>query len=373
MIIEENGTLSILPEAAEAREYTLVYELRETANPSNMDTGSVIFRILEDAEISLTKTASTTSLLVGEMVTYTITLTNDGTVVLNNISVQDLLPEELMFISSSIAGSDELIFTIASLAPGESVVIAIEAMAVSAGEVINSAIATVGTTEVTAEAPVVTIAAPLVDMSISKNSMNAQIFEGDEFTYEIRIENRGDIEATNVVVIDDLPANLTYISSTVSQGLEAITDVTGNTVTWRFPNFPAQTAVTITLTVKAGNAGPVVNGIQVSADQEDSAPGDNADQDENTIRPIFFPNVITPNGDGKNDMFIINGLNKFERNKMVIFNRWGDHVYEADNYQNNWLAEGLNPGTYYYVLVSTDAGGQETTFKGWVQVIKNSN
>jgi len=375
LIIEEDGTLSILPDAAEAREYTLVYELRETANPSNMDTGSVIFRILEDAEMTLTKTTGTTSLLVGEILMYTITLTNDGTVALNNISVQDLLPEELMFISSSIAGSDELVFTIATLAPGESVIITIEAMAVTPGQVVNRATATVGTTEVSADAPEVTIAEPLVDMFISKSSLNAQIFEGDEFTYEIRVENRGENDATNVVVTDRLPDNLTL----VGQSFQAVgftqvdRSVEGNLITYIIPNFPAGAQLTITLIVKAGNAGAVVNGVEVSSDQEDINPADNSDTDENTIRPIFFPNVITPNGDGLNDMFIINGINKFERNKIVVFNRWGDHVYESDNYQNNWMAEGLNPGTYYYVLVSTDTSGQETTFKGWVQVIKNSN
>ncbi|KEO73215.1 hypothetical protein EL17_12740 [Anditalea andensis] len=373
LIIEADGTLSILPDAAEARAYNLVYELRETANPSNRDIGNVTFRILEDADISLSKTTNTTSLMVGEMVTYDINLINQGTVVLENIQIQDLLPEALMFISSSIAGSDDLIFTIATLAPGATVNIQIDALAVTAGQVINVATAIVGTTQVSAEAPEVTILSPSVDLSITKSSMNAQIYEGDEFTYEIRVENRGDVNATNVLVTDDLPGNLTYISGNVSQGVEVLADVVGSTLTWRFPSFPAQTAVTITLTVKAGNAGTVVNEVLVTADQEDSLPEDNSAVDENTIRPIFFPNVITPNGDGKNDMFIIHGLDKFERNDIVIFNRWGDHVFESGDYQNNWSAEGLNPGTYYYVMVSTGTNGQKTTFKGWIQVIKNAN
>jgi len=95
-------------------------------------------------------------------------------------------------------------------------------------------------------------------------------------------------------------------------------------------------------------------------------------KDENRIGRVFFPNVITPNGDDKNENFIIEGLEKYAHNKLVIFNRYGDHVYEVEDYKNNWNAKGLNSGTYYYVLVTTDAHGLQTTFKGWVQVIKDN-
>ncbi len=70
-------------------------------------------------------------------------------------------------------------------------------------------------------------------------------------------------------------------------------------------------------------------------------------------------NAVSPNGDGKNDVFYIENIEALEstrENKVVIYNRWGDVVYEADNYDNDsvvfsGLSKGgkeLPSGTYYY-------------------------
>lgn len=72
---------------------------------------------------------------------------------------------------------------------------------------------------------------------------------------------------------------------------------------------------------------------------------------QNTIPPvsITIPNVITPNGDGSNDIFIIeNG--ELVDNKLTIYNRWGRKVFEETNYKNNWNAENVSDGTYFYVF-----------------------
>ncbi|MBB3059131.1 gliding motility-associated-like protein/uncharacterized repeat protein (TIGR01451 family) [Mucilaginibacter gotjawali] len=81
---------------------------------------------------------------------------------------------------------------------------------------------------------------------------------------------------------------------------------------------------------------------------------------------ITIPNIFTPNGDGKNDVFKIAGLESFPGSQLVIFNRWGNEVYRADNYLNNWDGSGLAEGTYYYILNRRDRNGGLTAFKGWV-------
>lgn len=74
---------------------------------------------------------------------------------------------------------------------------------------------------------------------------------------------------------------------------------------------------------------------------------------------IDAPNGITPNGDGMNDRLIFEVLERspeqFEENEIVIFNRWGDIVYEAAPYMNEWFGQNsggqeLPAGTYYYIL-----------------------
>ena len=80
------------------------------------------------------------------------------------------------------------------------------------------------------------------------------------------------------------------------------------------------------------------------------------------ISELFIPNAFSPDGDGINDTWNIRGgLYNYPNNNLVIFNRWGLKIYEADGYNNNW--DGTNKGnsnsgndsklpvgTYYYVL-----------------------
>ncbi len=65
--------------------------------------------------------------------------------------------------------------------------------------------------------------------------------------------------------------------------------------------------------------------------------------------------VITPNGDGLNEEFIINCIDDLNSNLVRIYNRHGQLVFEANNYDNSWAArtidgEELPEGPYYYVL-----------------------
>lgn len=64
---------------------------------------------------------------------------------------------------------------------------------------------------------------------------------------------------------------------------------------------------------------------------------------------IIIPNVITPNGDGHNDRFVIEGI-KGRDNHVQLWDRWGKEVLNARNYQNNFAAKGLHDGVYFYVI-----------------------
>ena len=215
-----------------------------------------------------------------------------------------------------------------------------------------------------------------VDLSVTKTSFEAEIFEGDEFEYEITLSNIGGTPASNVVLVDDLPGAVTYISSRVesvssSQIQVGTPAVTGSRITWAIPFLPADGKVVIRVRVKAGAAGSITNVAKISASEDDTDEVNNQGSDVNQILPFHIPNVITPNNDGDNDTFEIQGLGKFASSEITIFNRYGDHVFEKKDYNNDWAAPGQAAGTYFYILTTVDNSGQAHTFKGWIQVIKD--
>ncbi|MCB9195302.1 MAG: gliding motility-associated C-terminal domain-containing protein [Flavobacteriales bacterium] len=87
-------------------------------------------------------------------------------------------------------------------------------------------------------------------------------------------------------------------------------------------------------------------------------------------------NAFSPNGDGVNDLFIIDASALLSNsNKVTIINRWGDIINEYDNYDNFSIAwDGTNKsgdpvpsGTYFYVVEIQDLGFKST---GWIQVVR---
>ena len=82
---------------------------------------------------------------------------------------------------------------------------------------------------------------------------------------------------------------------------------------------------------------------------------------------IVVPNVFTPNNDGTNDRFEIEGILS-AKNTVKVFNRWGQVVFEANNYRNNWAATGLPEGTYFYEVV---VEGHEKPYTGDLTIMRN--
>lgn len=213
-----------------------------------------------------------------------------------------------------------------------------------------------------------------VNLKITKSAISPSNYEGDQLEFLIRVENNGSVDASEVVVTDKLDAGFSYVTSTVS-GASAVASVSGLEVRWTFATLAANQVAEITVRVKAnpladGREKLIANTAKVSSPARELSPNDNSSTTSVAIKPFFLSNVITPNGDGKNDAFVINGLGKFASNELIIFDRWGSHVFQKKGYQNDWTGQGLVAGTYFYVLSVVDPGGAATKFKGWIQLIR---
>lgn len=71
-----------------------------------------------------------------------------------------------------------------------------------------------------------------------------------------------------------------------------------------------------------------------------------------------IPNVFSPNGDSMNDFFRIPGIEGFPNSRLEIYNRWGNVIYQSNDYGGGWDGrinnEPVADGTYYYVLRRSD-------------------
>jgi gliding motility-associated-like protein len=93
----------------------------------------------------------------------------------------------------------------------------------------------------------------------------------------------------------------------------------------------------------------------------------------NSLDPIVPNQFISPNNDGKNDVWTILNLELYPENSVTIYNRWGNVVYEASPYKNDWngtfkgnAAEPLPAATYFYVI-DTDKKSQEP-YTGYIEI-----
>jgi gliding motility-associated-like protein len=95
---------------------------------------------------------------------------------------------------------------------------------------------------------------------------------------------------------------------------------------------------------------------------------------------LNIPEGFSPNGDGVNDNYVIRGLQIYPKNKLSIFNRWGNLVFKAEPYRNDWDGTstfGLNiggdklpTGVYYYIL---DLGDDSKPSKGYIYLNREKN
>ena len=90
---------------------------------------------------------------------------------------------------------------------------------------------------------------------------------------------------------------------------------------------------------------------------------------------INVAEAITPNGDGVNDTWMIYNIENHPNNYVRVFNRWGDLVFEARNYQNDWdghiksKSESLPDGASYYYQIDLDGNGT-IEYDGWIYITR---
>jgi len=176
-----------------------------------------------EADLSVTKTASISSVELGETFTYTIQVTNNGSVTAQGVTITEILQEPVTFVSASLTPSQQsdnaFTFDIGDLPSGESQIIEVMAIAPTllTGTIISNTSVSSETndpdltnnvallaTEVTATA--------LPDLVVTRTDSSGEVNINTPYSYTLTVTNNGSATATGVILTEQLPSTVNVIS-----------------------------------------------------------------------------------------------------------------------------------------------------------------
>jgi uncharacterized repeat protein (TIGR01451 family) len=279
-------------------------------NPNN-NTSTTTTTVSGDtsADISVVKTASTQTVAGGSLMSYTITINNNGPNVAQNVAITDVLPTNATLVSFSPLGNGwvadqtvagALTFRNASMSVGSvstTIVVQVASGLPNGSAIINNVTASSttpdpipgnnGSTTVT----IVNTSTPtsIANLSVFKQAFPNPVNANETVSFLLTVINYGPDAAQNAVVTDVLPSNVEFLSlSNVPAGWTQQVPAVGQTGQIRLTNtsFAAGSfTALIQGRVKAGSAGAVINGSTVSSNTYDPNPGDNTSVTVTTVNP----------------------------------------------------------------------------------------
>ncbi|WP_316793810.1 gliding motility-associated C-terminal domain-containing protein [Pedobacter frigoris] len=340
--------------------------------------------------IAITKTGPATA-TAGSEITYTIEVTNGCLSNAKDLLITDFVSLHLTNVSwttavtgtavvkTGITGTGNTITITADIrsCPGNKIIITVKGTIDPsfAGIIINTATATPsepGNPPVVSP-PVETLVRRAPSLSVTKAGP-AKLKSGDRITYVIEVSNSSLSNAENLTITDVISSEITNVewSAIVSGAAKINTGITGNgnhlNITADLPaGIVNKIVITVNGFISKSFVGIIVNAASAAA-SEDGVPVAQSNIVETIVdyADFIIPNIVTPNGDGSNDVLKIKGIENYLDTEIFIVNRWGNEVYRSNDYKNDWDGSQLNEGTYYYVVKRREKTGGLTTFKGWV-------
>ena len=248
------------------------------------------------ADLSVTNSAASGTVVVNNSVTLVETITNSGPNAASGVVLTDSLPTSFVNaqIQSTIGtltldSNNVLTVNVGTLLSGQTVTVTIVAIASAAGTFADSP--GVGSTTFdpnylnnqTTQTITVTPsgASPSADLAITQVASPTSGTVGANLTYVVTVSNLGPNTSTNATVNDFLPSGVKLVSATSSQGAQAT--VNGTLVTDNLGTIAAGASATLTIVVKPTAAGSIVNAANVSGNQPDPVSSNNSSSLTTTV------------------------------------------------------------------------------------------
>lgn len=369
---------------------------------------------------SYTGSGAAGAVTTGDEITYTIHVRNIGSVTLTNVQITDNVPAYTEFVSAEGGiGPDvtgKLTWTVATIAVGapdvtRSFTVKVVKDLTGATSIINTAAVDNGNGkggqpstpsdpndpnnphphpnpgDPATNIPVGKVSTFDTWKTVTTASGNPKAKAGEILTYTIQVRNTGNVTIPAINITDTVPAHTTFESATDG----GIYDRATNAVKWTLSNLALGTVADVTFKVKVStgldSSVPVITNTAFVSDGTVTVPTSGCDPasagcnghpgteietiPDDSDGGLFIVNAMSPNGDGKNEYFIIKGLEKYGKAALYVFNRWGSMVYQSKEYHNDWNGTGLSEGTYFYKLELKETAGGVKLYKGWVVIKRN--
>lgn len=226
------------------------------------------------------------------------------------------------------------------------------------------------TSDISDPVTVIVEAATGADMQISIASVLTSANKDDPFKYTILLKNNGPATANAVKMQDHLPDEVQFQQLSPPATGTAGYNTFNKDVNWLIEQMLIGQTAELNFTVKALKTGVVQNTATVTSETSDPDLSNNSATDTRTLTGLVIPNVFTPNGDGVNETFEIPGLETSIANELTVMNRWGATVYQKKGYKNEWNGQGLNEGTYFYLLRIQFTAGKWEVYKGYITLLR---
>ncbi len=374
-----NGTISDIVNTATVATPAGITDPYISNNSSQVQTS-----VIPKTQLRIRKAVlSNTPYFIGQNITYSIKVYNPGGVGVKTVGMVDVLPPITHIAAPVIASvttgtasynatANTINWNIGYMAAGDSTQILYTATILDSGTLVNTAIVAASPSVSLPDTSIASIfTSRYADLAVTKTLNSPKPYSvGKNITFTITVRNNGPNSATGVVMSDVLPANLDRVINMVSSAGTANYSLVNNRIDWNIGNLAVNATVTLTFELRVNSGGNITNTATVTGNERDHILSNNSASiiaEPITGEFLFIPNVITPNADGKNDRFVILGLNRYPNSDMTIYNRWNNLVYHSPNYANDWDAKGLSEGTYYYVLKLNTPTGIDIR-KGWILV-----
>jgi uncharacterized repeat protein (TIGR01451 family) len=299
LAVGQSATTTITVLVDPATRQSIVNTASVIANEDERDlennTDSVTTAVLAEIDLAIVKTDSPDPVAAGGTLTYTLLVTNNGPSQATGVTVTDALPAGLTFASGTAtqgtvsATNGTVTANLGNLAAGDSATITLTTSVAGSlqGEIVNTAIVSGNETDTEPDndtSSQTTQIEPRVDLQIVKSDTPDPVVAGENLTYTLLVTNLGPSSATGVTVVDTLPANVTFVSATTTQGTA---NHAAGTVTVNVGNLAVDQTetVTIVVTVPPSARGTLANTATVSGNEQETNTTNNTSSVSTAIQP----------------------------------------------------------------------------------------